>query len=287
MSNKVKLTVDECGCNPDCGCKDGQETKSENLNTLEDLIKEYDTDNARLGTWVDGAPKEALEPYVIPGYPVCSTPSSITRDGSRYFGNDNISKYIVEGEHNLLIQELSEKMEAVLDCLIIDREHDHNTNETARRVAKMMINEIYSGRYYPAPKITDFPNVSSYDQLYITGPISVRSMCSHHQMPIVGSAYIGVYPGSNVIGLSKFNRIVDWVVSRPQIQEEMTQQIADEIEKDTQAEGVAVIVKAEHFCMSHRGVKENSPEMLTSVMRGKFLTNFKLKSEFLNLISLK
>jgi GTP cyclohydrolase I len=106
-------------------------------------------------------------------------------------------------------------------------------------------------------------------------------------MPIVGHAFVGVYPGKNVIGLSKFTRIIDHVASRPQIQEEMTQQMADEIEIATQAEGVAIIVKAAHFCMSHRGVKESDSWMTTSVMRGCFLTNDRLKSEFLTLISMK
>ena len=99
----------------------------------------------------------------------------------------------------------------------------------------MFITEIFSGRYETLPRITSFPNITDYDQLYTTGPIAVRSTCAHHMQPIVGKCYIGVFPGKHVIGLSKFNRIVRWIVQRPQIQEEMTMQIADKLEKITKA----------------------------------------------------
>ena len=206
-------------------------------------------------------------------------------NGVRFFSNDNISEYIEEREIDKLVDEVAKKMEGVLSSLVIDTENDHNTQDTAHRVAKMFVKETFSGRFNPAPKITAFPNVTEYDQLYVTGPISIRSTCAHHFQNIVGRAYIGVYPGKNVIGLSKFNRIADWIASRPQIQEEMTVQIADAVEKETEAAGVAVLIQAEHHCMTHRGVKEHESDMTTAIMRGVFQTDKSLKKEFYDIIA--
>jgi GTP cyclohydrolase I len=173
----------------------------------------------------------------------------------------------------------------ILDALGIDRSIDHNTEGTAKRVAKMFVDELFAGRYQPRPRITDFPNAGNLDELYVTGPITVRSMCSHHFVPIHGRAWIGVLPSEKVIGLSKFNRLVQWIAARPQIQEEMTVQIADEIEAAIAPRGVAVIVKATHHCMISRGVKEHSDAvMTTSVMRGRMRDNPALRAEFLELI---
>lgn len=205
--------------------------------------------------------------------------------GVRFFCNDNISEHILPEEIDLLVDEVEENMKKVLESLVIDTENDHNTQDTARRVAKMFINEVFSGRYESKPKVTAFPNANAYDELYVTGPISIRSTCAHHFQAIQGKAYIGVFPGNNVIGLSKFNRIADWIASRPQIQEEMTVQIADEIEKVTEAEGVAILVQAEHLCMTHRGVREHESDMTTSIMRGKFREDPALKQEFFNIVS--
>jgi GTP cyclohydrolase I len=211
--------------------------------------------------------------------------SRLKERGVRFFCNDNISEHILPEEYELLIDEVEENMKKVLESLVIDIENDHNTHDTARRVAKMFINEVFSGRYNPVPKITAFPNANAYDELYVTGPISIRSTCAHHFQAIQGKAYIGVFPGKNVIGLSKFNRITDWITSRPQIQEEMTVQIADAIEKVTEADGVAVLVQAEHLCMTHRGVREHESDMTTSIMRGKFREDPNLKQEFFNIVS--
>ena len=180
---------------------------------------------------------------------------------------------------------VTEAFQGVLDALLIDTKNDHNTKDTARRVAKMFVHEIFRGRYYPPPKITAFPNVKQYDQIYMSGPMSINSTCAHHFQPITGKAYVGIFPGEKVIGLSKFNRMVDWVASRPQIQEEMTEQIADMIEKETEAKSVAVIVKAEHFCMTARGVKEHESDMVTSVVRGIFRDEPAIKAEFFSLLS--
>ena len=209
----------------------------------------------------------------------------LKQNNSRFFANDNISACIKhEHEIDALVEEVAEKFQGVLSSLIIDTHNDHNTQETARRVAKMFVKETFRGRYANPPKVTAFPNVTEYDELYVTGPITIRSTCAHHFQNIVGKAYIGVFPGKNVIGLSKFNRITDWIASRPQIQEEMTVQIADAIESETQADGVAVLVQAEHHCMTHRGVKEHESDMTTSVMRGAFREHPHLKQEFFSII---
>ena len=208
----------------------------------------------------------------------------IEKENGKYFCNDNIAKYFKDGDLEKLQNEVQTKVQALLDTLIIDTKNDHNTQKTAERVARMFITEISSGRYDPAPTVTSFPNVTSYDQLYTTGPISVRSTCAHHMQPIVGKCYIGVFPGKDVIGLSKFNRIVHWIVQRPQIQEEMTMQIADELEKVTKAEGIGVVIKAEHMCMTHRGVMEHESDMTTSIVRGKIRDIETIKREFFTLL---
>lgn len=205
--------------------------------------------------------------------------------GDPYFSNNNISEHIHgANEMELLQEEVQDRMEELLRSLVIDTENDHNTHETAKRVAKMFIRETFGGRFEAKPRVTAFPNASNYDQLYLTGPISIRSTCAHHMAAIKGKCWIGIFPGEEVIGLSKFNRIVDWVASRPQIQEEMTQQIADEIEKITKAKGLAVVLKAEHQCMTMRGVKEHDSDMTTSIMRGVIREDHALRSEFLKLV---
>lgn len=203
-----------------------------------------------------------------------------------YKANTNISEHILPGEMELLQEEVKEKFQDLLKSLVIDVDSDHNTNETAQRVAKMYLQEIFSGRYNEKPKVTSFPNVAKYDQLYVIGPIEVRSLCAHHFMPIVGSCFIGVAPGAEVIGLSKFSRLAHWICERPSIQEETTIQLADLIEEETKAPGIAVVIKAEHLCMTHRGVKSHESQMVTSIMRGMFRddTN-KLKDEFLSILN--
>lgn len=205
--------------------------------------------------------------------------------GTRLFANDNISHLLKEGELEKIQEEVQYEIHRLLGALCIDTANDHNTKETARRVAKMMVHEIYGGRYAPKPKITVFPNDKKLDELYATGPITVRSACSHHMVPIVGRCWIGVIPKDKLFGLSKFNRIVDWVSRRPQIQEEMTVQIADVIEEELKPVGLAVVIDASHMCMTLRGVKEESGAvMTTSVMRGKMLSVPAARHEFLELI---
>jgi GTP cyclohydrolase I len=207
----------------------------------------------------------------------------------RFHANDNISAFLEPGELDALLDEVAEKMKGVLDSLVIDTENDHNTQDTARRVAKMYLKEVFRGRYVPAPPTTEFPNAERLNELMIVGPITVRSACSHHFCPIMGRLWIGLMPNehSNLIGLSKYSRLAEWVMSRPQIQEEAITQVADLLMKKVNPDGLAVVMEADHFCMHWRGVKDTATKMLNSVMRGSFLRDPTLRREFLSLINLK
>jgi GTP cyclohydrolase I len=207
----------------------------------------------------------------------------------RFHSNDNIAEFIEPGELELLLDEVSNKMKGVLDSLVIDTKNDHNTNDTARRVAKMYINEVFRGRYVDRPAVTEFPNVERLNELMIVGPITVRSACSHHFCPVIGKIWIGVLPNehTNVIGLSKYARLTEWIMGRPQIQEEAVVQLADLIQERTQPDGLAIVMEATHYCMSWRGVKDMDSRMINSVMRGSFLKNPNLRLEFLSLIPKK
>ena len=207
----------------------------------------------------------------------------------RFHANDNIADFIQPGELEKLLDEVEEKMKGVLSSLVIDTEHDHNTDNTARRVAKMYLKEVFQGRYVKAPPITEFPNAEHLNELMIVGPITVRSACSHHFCPIMGKIWIGVLPNehTNVIGLSKYARLAEWVMGRPQIQEEAVVQLADLIQQKTQPDGLAIVMEASHFCMSWRGVKDVDSKMINSVMRGSFLKDPNLRREFLSLIPQK
>ena len=204
--------------------------------------------------------------------------------GAGFCANDNIAEFLKEGEFEQLQAEVEGRVQDLLSSLVIDTENDHNTKETAKRVAKMYMQEVFSGRYVERPKITEFPNAKHLDQVYTVGPIAIRSACSHHFVPVVGQCWIGVIPSERVIGISKFSRLAQWIFARPQIQEEATVQLADELEKLIKPYGLAVIVKARHECMSWRGVKEHDCAMTTSVMRGYFLKNTATRLEFLSLI---
>jgi len=206
---------------------------------------------------------------------------------ARFHANDNIAEYIESGELDLLQSEVEKKVVALLDSLVIDTENDHNTQETARRVARMYLQEVFRGRYAPPPDVTDFPNVERLNELMIVGPLTVRSACSHHLCPIIGRLWVGVMPNehSNLIGLSKYARLADWVMSRPQIQEEAVTRLADLLQEHMQPDGLAIVMEADHFCMHWRGVKDNDARMTNSVMRGSFLKDAVLRREFLALLN--
>jgi GTP cyclohydrolase IA len=184
----------------------------------------------------------------------------LERARHRYHANDNIAAYLRPGEIEALLDEVEEKMHAVLQSLVIDTESDHNTQDTARRLNELMI----------------------------VGPITVRSACSHHFCPILGRLWIGIMPNehSNLIGLSKYARLAEWIMGRPQIQEEAITQMADLLMNKVSPDGLAVVMQADHYCMHWRGVKDDRTKMVNSVMRGSFLKDPTLRREFLSLIDL-
>ncbi|CAG2152187.1 GTP cyclohydrolase I [Cupriavidus numazuensis] len=205
----------------------------------------------------------------------------------RFHANDNIARYIEPGELDALQEEVEARLEEVLRALVIDVDQDHNTRETARRVAKMYLKEIFAGRYAKPPAVTEFPNVEQLSELMIVGPIRVRSACSHHLCPIIGKLWVGVMPNqhSNLIGLSKYARLAEWIMCRPQIQEEAVAQVADLLQEKMNPDGLAIVMEAEHFCMHWRGVRDTDAKMTNSVMRGSFLKDGSLRREFLALLN--
>ncbi len=213
----------------------------------------------------------------------------LVQSGRRHHANDNISAFVREGELVELKAEVQAKMEEVLRALVIDTENDHNTHGTAQRVAKMYLEEVFRGRYVPMPAVTEFPNAERLNELMIVGPITVRSACSHHMCPIFGRVWIGILPNehSNLIGLSKYARIADWVMSRPQIQEEAVTMLANELQDRVRPDGLALVMEADHFCMHWRGIKDTDSAMVNSVMRGAFLKDANLRREFLSLLPRK
>ncbi len=210
----------------------------------------------------------------------------IRASGKRFHANDNIAAFVEPGELETLQEEVAAKIRDVLESLVIDTQSDHNTQDTARRVAKMYVQEVFRGRYVNEPAVTEFPNAERLNELMIVGPLTVRSACSHHLCPIIGKVWIGVMPNehSNLIGLSKFARLSEWVMSRPQIQEEAVVQLADLLQDKMNPDGLAIVMEADHFCMHWRGVRDTESKMINSVMRGAFLKNPDLRREFLSLL---
>jgi len=242
----------------------------------------------KMATQID--PMEGHVSWAMPG---SSTPvadrirTRVQASGRRFHANDNIQEFIEEDELPQLEAEVAEKMRAVLETLVIDTDSDHNTNETAERVAKLYVREVFGGRYVAPPKVTEFPNAARLNELMIIGPVTVRSACSHHLCPIIGRLWVGVMPNehSALIGLSKYARLAEWVMSRPQIQEEAISQLADLLQERMQPDGLAVVMEADHSCMQWRGVRDMDSKMTNSVMRGSFLKDKDLRREFLSLLN--
>lgn len=200
-------------------------------------------------------------------------------------GNDVIDHKLSESQCLAMISAAATKLTELFEILQIDHQNDHNTKDTPNRVAKMLIRETLSGRYTEPPHITDFENVGNFDQMIVTGPIKVRSTCAHHFMPIYGSAIIGIVPGaeSRIIGLSKYDRIVDYFASRLQIQEELIKQIENYLIENTRPVGLAIRISAVHMCKTHRGVRaSHSSKMTCTTFYGSIDQDAGRKAEFLN-----
>lgn len=212
----------------------------------------------------------------------------IKKDNGRYWAGDNISKYIEPGEHDEIIAELTKRFDAVLDDLVIDRETDPNSMGTGKRLAKMYINELMAGRYYPAPDATAFPNDSEdrYEGMLVVRS-ELRSVCSHHHQPVAGVAYIGIIAAQKLIGLSKYTRIAQWCSRRGTLQEELCNDIAREIQKATGAKDVGVYIQATHGCCENRGIMAHSSLTQTTVLKGSFFNDPGTKKEFFDNIKLQ
>ena len=207
---------------------------------------------------------------------------------TRYWAGDNISDFIFEGEKEQLINEAAEKFESVLDALVIDRHNDPNSMGTGRRLAKMYINELMTGRYDPMPSATAFPNdsASRYEGMLVVRS-ELTSMCSHHHQIVRGVAYIGIIAADKLIGLSKYTRIAQWCAGRGTLQEELANDITREIQKATGAEHLGVYVQATHGCVENRGVKAHSSLTQTTVLKGAFKDDAATKKEFMDNIKLQ
>jgi GTP cyclohydrolase I len=198
--------------------------------------------------------------------------------------NEAIDGFMSQDEQQTMVQAAARKVEELFDILQIDHRNDHNTRDTPKRVAKMYVQELLRGRYNAPPEVTDFDNAAGYDGLIVTGPIEVRSTCAHHLMPIYGEAYIGILPSAEgrIIGLSKYDRIVDYFCARFQIQEELVQQIGQFIMDKTQPRGLAVRISAVHMCKTQRGIRAtHRSRMVNSAFFGDMETEAALRHEFM------
>ena len=212
----------------------------------------------------------------------------LTDAGARYWAGDNISEYITDKEKDMLVDELTVKFEGVLDSLVIDRFTDPNSMGTARRLAKMYVYEIMSGRYEESPNATAFPNDTDgkYEGMLVVRS-ELKSMCSHHHQPVSGVAYIGIIAGPKLIGLSKYSRIAQWCARRGTLQEELCMDIAREIELATGSKDVAVYIQATHGCCENRGIMAHSSLTQTTVLHGAFKVDPGVKKEFFDNIKLQ
>ena len=208
--------------------------------------------------------------------------------GARFWAGDNISEHIEPGEKEQLIDELQGKFQAVLESLVIDTQNDPNSADTGRRLAKMYVNEIMSGRYDPRPKATAFPNDSqeAYKGMLVVRS-ELKSICSHHHQPVAGVAYIGIIAHKKLIGLSKYTRIAQWCARRGTLQEELAMVIAKEIMKSTESEHVGVYIQATHGCCENRGIMAHSSLTQTTVLQGAFKDDPATKKEFMDNIKLQ
>ena len=208
--------------------------------------------------------------------------------GKRHWAGDNISEFIEEGEKQQLIDELAPKFEDVLKGLVIDIDNDPNSMDTGRRLAKMYINELMSGRYDNIPNATAFPNdsIDRYEGMLVVRS-ELTSMCSHHHQIVRGVAYIGIIAADSLIGLSKYTRIAQWCAARGTLQEELANDIAREIQKATGAEHLGVYIQATHGCVENRGVQAHSSLTQTTVLKGAFKDDPSTKKEFMDNVKLQ
>jgi GTP cyclohydrolase I len=179
------------------------------------------------------------------------------------------------------IDKIKKHFSEIMKVLGLDLEDD-SLKDTPKRIAKMYVNEIFSGLDSGNfPKITVIENKMEYDQMVCVQDIEVMSVCEHHFQPIDGFATIAYIPNKKVIGLSKLNRIAEFFAKRPQVQERLTKQIADCLQFILETEDVAVHINARHYCMIARGIQDTHSTTTTSDLRGSFKARPETRTEFL------
>lgn len=206
-------------------------------------------------------------------------------DDEQYFSGTEtpMRKDAFELDDDAKIDRIEEQFRKIMMVLGLDLADDSLRN-TPRRVAKMFVKEIFKG-LDPAnkPEVTLFENKYQYSDMLLEKDITVKSYCEHHFVPIVGRAHVAYISNGKVIGLSKINRIVDYFARRPQVQERLTIQIAEELKKILDTEDVAVFIESTHFCVTMRGVEDDHSSTITTSFHGKF-KNDQRRNEFMNLI---
>ena len=180
-------------------------------------------------------------------------------------------------------------VENILDAFGVEWRKSRQMRDTPSRVARMyaeFFRNVWKDESELDKLITKFPNDENYDEMVFLGPINVKSLCSHHLLPFFGSAYVAYIPGKEVIGISKLVRIVRWFAERPQVQEDLTCQIAEYLGKQLTPKGVAVYISATHTCMTSRGVRESEDvRMKTSKLSGVFFEKDAARSEFFAMVN--
>jgi len=193
---------------------------------------------------------------------------------------------LTEREKANLIKKAEKYYSKYMSVLLPGWENDPNSKDTPHRVTKAFVEDIAKGLYTAFPKITSFDNIDKYSGIVLQSNIPVRSFCSHHHQNIYGIAHVAYIPSSDgkIIGLSKLNRIVSYYAQAPGVQENLTQQIHDAVSEICENnKGVAVIIKAKHMCVGHRGVNHDS-DMSTAVLSGDFKADQKVRDEFYKLV---
>jgi len=186
-------------------------------------------------------------------------------------------------DENTKIELIEKHFTEIMNIIGLDMTDD-SLKDTPKRVARMYIKESFWGLDPKnKPNVTLFQNKYDYQQMVIEKDISFYSNCEHHFVPFMGKAHIGYISGGSVVGLSKINRIVDYYSKRPQVQERLTIQIANELMDALKTEDVAVVLEAKHLCVSSRGIKDDTSLTTTSALFGKFL-DMDTRSEFIRLI---
>lgn len=181
------------------------------------------------------------------------------------------------------LSEIADHVQSIIQILGLDPQADSNLRETHRRVAKMYL-EMFAGLSEGAePDITCFPNEESYTSMVMEKDIPFYSMCAHHFVPFYGHAHLAYIPNERILGLSKMSRIVEFYAKRPQVQERMTEQVAEYMQHHLKPQGVMVVLEARHLCVEMRGVKKPGAVTVTSALRGIFL-NKPVREEFLDLL---